>query len=94
MSDFIASFRCWVISSFGQRNALSGTVTVADSTPVAKPGTGVPAVAGVTAIVPCAVQVQFRTVDVPEMVKSTVGVWAVAVAGRSDQPAEHRASAA
>ena len=82
LSDFIASLRCWFISSLGQRNALSGTVSVAVSTPVAKPGTGVPAVAGLIATVPCALHVQLRTVDVPETVKSMVGgAWASGVAG-------------
>ena len=75
----MASFKCWVISSLGHLNALSGTVTVAACTPVAKPGTGVAAVPGVTAITPCALHVQLRTVELPDTVNSTVD-WADAAA--------------
>ena len=68
----MASFKCCVISSLGHLKALSGTVTVAPCTPVANPGTGVADVPGVTAITPCAVHVQLRTVELPDTVNSTL----------------------
>ena len=84
----MASIRCSVIVSSGHSKSATGTVSVADATPAAKPGAGVDD-PEVTRAVPLTEQVQPRTVDVPDTVKSTLDGCAAA-----GDPASNRRPAA
>ncbi len=66
----IASRRCSRISASGHSNAVTGTVSVTALTPEANPLTAAPDPV-LTWAVPRTVQVQPRTVELPDTVKST-----------------------